>query len=329
MEPIDTTEQNIFDLLDLKNLYLLKVDIFSRLDYKSLHTSRQVCKEWNQLILEEFWFSRTRRPMMKRRLLTEWKTAEPVKRTYNFPSTKGFYLACDNQTVCMGTRDNTTLLLGQSMAQVASLDCDQVSGGPEAVVQDEESQDVQLDMTDSHLVTVTGSGVVTVWRREDLSKIYQDRHHGEVSILGVSLVRDLLVTGGSHGSLAALTVSGHSVRLDWRLPSTDRRGISHINSDGVNVVVGTNVGMSVWDFTERTSPALVREVRCGQVCCCVIARPLVACTGLFVNCGVQIWDFLTGQKLRSEYCQIFHIYFFIYYLYSFTFYNPTVKFQYL
>ena len=111
-------EMNIFEKLEGKNLHLLKVDIFSRLDYKSLHVARQVCSDWNQFVLEEFWFSKKRRRMMKRRLVREWKSAEPTQRMYNFPSTKGFYLACDNKTLCMGTRDNQTILLEPSTGHV-------------------------------------------------------------------------------------------------------------------------------------------------------------------------------------------------------------------
>ena len=300
-------EMNIFEKLEGKNLHLLKVDIFSRLDYKSLHVARQVCSDWNQFVLEEFWFSKKRRRIMKRRLVREWKSAEPTQRMYNFPSTKGFYLACDNKTLCMGTRDNQTVLLEPSTGhQLASLDCGPRQTGPvagtEPPAQDDESRDVQLDMTDSVIVTATGSGVVTVWRREDLQMIYQESHHGEQSILGVSVVGDLLVTGGSLGSLAVLTVKTDTVRLDWLEDSLkgNHSAISHINSDGVgHVLVGTPSGMSVWDCSERTSPVLQSQLQCGQVCCCVISRPLVVCTGLFVNCGVQIWNFLTGQMLRS------------------------------
>ena len=61
----DTTNMNIFELLDRKNLYLIKLDIFSRLDYRSLHTARQVCREWNQFVLDEFWFSNNRRRMRR------------------------------------------------------------------------------------------------------------------------------------------------------------------------------------------------------------------------------------------------------------------------
>jgi len=299
----NTTNMNIFQLLDRKNLYLIKLDIFSRLDYRSLHTSRQVCREWNQFVLDEFWFSNTRRPMMKRRLLTEWKSAEPIKKTYDFANTKGFYLVCDDKIVCMGTRNNQTLLLEPSTgAELAVLDCGgerpEEGGGVQAQGQEDESRDVQLDMTDSVIVTATGSGVVTVWRREDLKILYQERHHGEDSILGVCVVGDLIVTGGCLGGLAALTVKQDSVSLVWRDLNKERVAISHIHGDGVMVVVGTNVGMSVWDFSQRSSPVLSKQLPCGQVCCCVISQPLVACTGLFVNSGVQIWNFLTGEKLR-------------------------------
>ena len=304
METTSSEEMNIFDKLESKNLHLIKVDIFSRLDYKSLHVARQVCSGWNLFVLEEFWFSSNRRRMMKKRLLTEWKSAETTKRIYNFPGTKGFYLACDNKTLCMGTRDNQTVLLEPwTGRQIATLDCDtrltqaDNEADTEPPVQDDESRDVQLDMTDSVIVTATGSGVVTVWRREDLGMIYQASHHGKESILGVSVVGDLLVTGGYHGSLAVLTVRTDSVSLEWQ--EKTHPAISHIHSDGSSVLVGTPVGMSVWDCRERTSPALQSQLNCGQVCCCVLSRPLVVCTGLFVNCGVQIWNFLTGQMLRS------------------------------
>ena len=77
------------------------------------------------------------------------------------------------------------------------------------------------------------------------------------------------------------------------------RAISHMDSDGTRVLVGTERELVLWDFSERSAPQIQSRVRSGQVCCCVMSFPHAFCTGLFLNYGVQVWDMEKQEKIRS------------------------------
>ena len=56
------------------------------------------------------------------------------------------------------------------------------------------------------IVTVTGSGAVSVWDRGSLALLYTHRPHGRDNVLGVRVVADFIVTGGSLGSIATYSL---------------------------------------------------------------------------------------------------------------------------
>ena len=142
----------------------LKLEIFLYLDYESLHTARQVCKDWDSFIVREIWQAR---PEHTRRMLARrWRAPPSLKRVIDCPASQGFYLAVTNRTVGVGTKSRDTLLLSaRSGAQLGVLDSrlgaeadteggDGDGAGPVATfagmdgVYDDEADDVQLDMTD-------------------------------------------------------------------------------------------------------------------------------------------------------------------------------------
>ena len=220
----------------------LKLEIFLYLDHESLHTARQVCKDWDSFIVREIWQAR---PEHTRRMLARrWRAPPSLKRVLDCPASQGFYLAVTNRTVGVGTKSRDTLLLSaRSGAQLGVLDSrlgaeadteggDGDGAGPVATfagmdgVYDDEADDVQLDMTDevkgrtmekNHhrqklmsvvqvIVTVTGSGAVSVWERGSLALLYTHRPHGRDNVLGVRVVADFIVTGGSRGSIATYSL---------------------------------------------------------------------------------------------------------------------------
>ena len=200
----------------------LKLEIFLYLDHESLHTARQVCKDWDSFIVREIWQAR---PEHTRRMLARrWRAPPSLKRVLDCPASQGFYLAVTNRTVGVGTKSRDTLLLSaRSGAQLGVLDSrlgaeadteggDGDGAGPVATfagmdgVYDDEADDVQLDMTDEVIVTVTGSGAVSVWDRGSLALLYTHRPHGRDNVLGVRVVADFIVTGGSRGSIATYSL---------------------------------------------------------------------------------------------------------------------------
>ena len=193
------------------NLVYIKLEIFLYLDYKSLHEARQVCKDWNEFIKTEIWSSRLYH--CKRLLAKCWRQdVEPHNRVIECPKDLGFYLAVNDKILGLGTKNYNTLVLdpssGDSLGalEMNSLDAVVDKLFPDPNVHDEEAQDVQLDVTDQVIVTVAGSGLVAVWDRVSLSLLYSACPHGLDNVLGVRVIGDFMVTGGSHGSLAAFSI---------------------------------------------------------------------------------------------------------------------------
>ena len=60
------------DLPTLPDLPL--VEIFTMLDFASLHKCRQVCKHWNQMILKDVWGRKTNRGIMEQKYRRYWDT---------------------------------------------------------------------------------------------------------------------------------------------------------------------------------------------------------------------------------------------------------------
>ena len=51
--------------------------IFLNLQPRSLHISRQVCKKWNQFIVNRIWKSTPIKKYLRKRLNSRWKGEEP------------------------------------------------------------------------------------------------------------------------------------------------------------------------------------------------------------------------------------------------------------
>ena len=54
--------------------------IFLNLGLASLKSARQVCKEWDRLVMGEVWGSGEGRREVERKLSSQWKHGEPVRR---------------------------------------------------------------------------------------------------------------------------------------------------------------------------------------------------------------------------------------------------------
>ena len=51
--------------------------IFLDLQPRSLHISRQVCKNWNQFIVDRIWRNKPIKKYLRKRLNSRWKGEEP------------------------------------------------------------------------------------------------------------------------------------------------------------------------------------------------------------------------------------------------------------
>ena len=65
---------------DVDTYHNLVRNIFLNLDPRSLKRARQVCKEWDRLVMKEVWGSEEGRREMERRLDMRWREARPTRR---------------------------------------------------------------------------------------------------------------------------------------------------------------------------------------------------------------------------------------------------------
>jgi len=230
------------------------------------------------------------------------KKYEPHKREFEIDR-KGFYLAVDEKIIGLGTLDNKAVMLslttGEEVRHVECQDTEVLTRMDQNNFISE-AESVQLDMTNEVVVTVTGCGVVTVWDRLTMEVLYREAHHGYEPVLGVRAVGDIIITGGINGSMAVLTVSTTEprVRLECLQRERGQRSINHLDCDTVHILVGTDHDMKLWSLSDRANPVVVNTVPAEHVCCCVLAYPYAACTGLFASYGVQVWDMVKGEQLR-------------------------------
>ena len=305
MEDIDESDRfSLFEKLEQFNLMYVKLEIFLYLDYRTLHTCRQVSSEWNDFIQNEIW--KLRKTHMISLLNKNWKSQNFYKQSINCNLNSGFYIVADAQNIGIGTKVSTAILLNiekktktaEFVITLNDLIWD-LMDEPENDIHDEHINDVQVDMTDKVIVAVAGSGLVKIWDRDTKTVLFSGAPHGHDAVLGVRIINNFIVTGGNEGGLAAYTVHSDNNGVDLVYNNRSAvASVAHLDSDGVRVLVGTHVNMVMWDFSERSAPVQVSSVDSGQVCCCVMSYPHAFCTGLFINHGLQVWNMVTRNKIR-------------------------------
>ena len=305
MEDIDESDRfSLFEKLEQFNLMYVKLEIFLYLDYRTLHTCRQVSSEWNDFIQNEIW--KLRKKHMRSLLNKNWKSQNFYKQSINCNLNSGFYIVADAQNIGIGTKVSTAILLNiekktktaEFVITLNDLIWD-LMDEPENDIHDEHINDVQVDMTDKVIVAVAGSGLVKIWDRDTKTVLFSGAPHGHDAVLGVRIINNFIVTGGNEGGLAAYTVHSDNNGVDLVYNNRSAvASVAHLDSDGVRVLVGTHVNMVMWDFSDRSAPVQVSSVDSGQVCCCVMSYPHAFCTGLFINHGLQVWNMVTRNKIR-------------------------------
>ena len=83
--------------------------IFLHLDLASLKSARQVCKEWDGLVMGEVWGSGEGRWEVERKLSSQWKHGEPVRREIklsNVETNKVYAMCCDERNIAVFLRNS-------------------------------------------------------------------------------------------------------------------------------------------------------------------------------------------------------------------------------
>ena len=77
--------------------------VFLMLDGVSLHRARQVCKDWNQFIVQQIWNSRVGRTSLETRLKQNWKQGEPKEseEILTFSDSKAYLLGMSDKYIAI------------------------------------------------------------------------------------------------------------------------------------------------------------------------------------------------------------------------------------
>ena len=272
---------------NLKQHHLIYGKIFLYLDYKTLHKCRQVCSEWNDFIQIEIW--KLKKKHMIGLLNKNWKSQNFKKKSINLNNSDLYVVSRLLRRALIGTKASEEILLNIEKNKIAEL-----------VTLNNLIQDMYMvDMSDKAIVATAGN-LMKIWDRDTKTVLYSGAPHGHVSIGWARITHDFIVIGSIEGGLAAYTVhsDNNGVDLVYNNRNAMAEMLTHLDSDGVMVLVGTHVRMVLWDFSDRSAPVQVSSVDSGRVCCCVISYPHAFCTDLVFNRGLQVWNMVTRVKIR-------------------------------
>ena len=297
--------------------------VFLSLDPASLKASRLVCKAWNSFIKRRVWGSPRARAGLRGRLLRHWKSASAMVGTWE-RCKEVYSIACDEDRVYCGTADQYLQVFCISSAKlIYERFCAIEDEGVELfdglmAGEGEEGLDtrpgVQLDLGELLLAAITLGGVVSIWEKHTGNQLYLDRPHGKVGVFGVRVWQGLtsgkVITGAADGSLVLLNNKDGTWTVGQKV-STGKSYITHLDSDGDTLSVGTHTGVQLWKIEEGNNSEGDVETRLNHmggpleergpklvVWMLVISQPYILIVGGEEWSGVQVWSVATGELLR-------------------------------
>lgn len=289
--PSDSTRTDIMSRLFDFDLDLVLQMIFVSLDPRSLHTSKRVCKQWHKFIKSRIWKSKSMLKILHSKLEWQWKNGLPSVKTIKVKAPV-FDVRSDSDIIVAGLRNGSALVF------------DKRSGSVIFCLNHEEDrhhhgQDViQVDFSDTLIVSVSSVGSVMVWRRQDGTLIQRMTHHCDHPVWGVSVVGNTVLTCGEDHSLAILQYSPEidGVKLLHQLYD-HHTSVSHVDSDETWALTGTATGeMKLWDIKEAKC---IRTIPSQRIHSLTLKYPLAATVGAADNLGVHVWDVQNGKLIRS------------------------------
>ena len=279
--------------------------VFLSLDPLSLKNSRLVCKAWNSFILRRVWGSPRARAGLRWRLLRHWKSSNARVGMLLKERCKEVYsMACDEERVYCGTADQHIQVFSISSAQLI-YECYCAITDEEVTMAVEGEEDnfrsgVQLDLGEHLLAAITLGGVVSIWEKHTGNQLYLDRPHGRVGVFGVRVWGGVVITGAADASLVLLNNRNGTWTVGQKV-STGTSYITHLDSDGETLSVGTHTGVQLWKVKEEKNSEGEVEARLSHtggpleemepklvVWMLVISQPFILTVGGEEWGGVQV-----------------------------------------
>ena len=245
--------------------------VFLSLDPVSLKNCRLVCKGWNSFIRRRVWGSPRARVGLKGRLLRHWKSASARVGMLLKDRCKEVYsMACDEKRVYCGTADQHIQVFCISTGELiyeryCAIEDEAVTMAVEGEEELDPRPGVQLDLGEHLLAAITLGGVVSIWEKHTGAQLYLDRPHGKVGVFGVRVWGEVVITGAADASLVLLHNRNDGTWTVGQKVSTGTSYITHLDSDGETLSVGTHTGLQLWKVKEEKNSEGEVETRLSHL----------------------------------------------------------------
>ena len=202
---IDT---DLISMLISSNIEEPLIGIFMNLQPRSLHISRQVCKKWNQFIVDRIWKNRPIKKYLKKRLNSRWKGEEPKIEDIRIP-----------QYIRHMKIRNDTVIIGEHMGRVRVMDRNTgtnkfILNHDDPSFHDDFLCTLIIDCSDEIIVTIstgrTTENKLIVWNYKNGKKLItflpQIEKKPSKEINSVKIMNDRILTGGREGHLIVMRI---------------------------------------------------------------------------------------------------------------------------
>lgn len=263
--------------------------IFLQLPPLDLKICRSVCRQWSVFIKTRLWESKPARQQLRSRLVRQWRDEEPLTHQYDYGIRRVTFAVCDEEIIVCG------YMSGQARVYDISTGC--LKYELECNDPTEQTFRLQLDLGRTIIGAVTDTGTVSLWNKNDGTKLYMDKHHREGDqVLRLKVTDDYAVTGGGDGSVIVLKNRDNRWSVENKLYD-NKEGIEHIDADGKWMVTGSKKDIRLWDMEHCKLLDNTRPVN-SNVWMLSFQYPHVYVVGGEDWTGVQVWDMVNCVLIR-------------------------------
>ena len=265
--------------------------VFLYLDPTSLKICRCVSREWNSFILHTVWKSRHGRRRLNTKLQHLWKHKVCNFRTLAITKDTVYSLDCDENFVFCGTLSGFIEAYHISSTELIHRLCctDETSST---------KNPVQFDVDFNIIAALTESGIISIWEKFNGIVEYKAQHHGpNVSVFGIKIAGDLVVTGASDGSIVVIQKDCNAAWHIKEVIEVNTEEITHIDVDNDWLITGTDSSLLVWNL-ERLKDGPNSNPIGAHSWIFNFHFPFIYVVGGELWSGLQVWNMQENRLIR-------------------------------
>ena len=179
----------ISQLIDYQLEHILTI-ILLYLDPASLHSIKQVCKSWHEVVRETIWGRQFVRRLVQEANLERWKNGSFEERrfqTFSGPDVSIYSLCCDAYIVIAGMSNGLAKVFDIRTGSFKYLlNCRKTFD-----ITEECCSGVRVAIGDQIIVCGSADGVLGVWDKQSFLPVYKSSKKKE-RIMGVKIVMDMI-----------------------------------------------------------------------------------------------------------------------------------------